>query len=125
MFADTDFILALIKSSDWLKGRAELLLKENKGKIRTSPSAMIEVAIVCKRLGINVTDAFAHAFEFVNVDEITYHTCLTASAYIEKYGLTVFDSFNAAYCGNDTIISSDSSYEKVGLKRIKLERAEN
>ncbi len=59
------------------------------------------------------------------MDEIAYHTCLTASAYIEKYGLAVFDSFNAAYCGNDKIISSDDAYEKAGLERIKLERAGN
>ena len=41
MFADTDFILALIKESDWLKTNAEKILEDNKGKIRTSISVMI------------------------------------------------------------------------------------
>ena len=41
MFADTDFILALVKDSDWLKENAVKILKENKGKINTSISVMI------------------------------------------------------------------------------------
>ena len=125
MFADTDFILALIKSSDWLKGNAVRLLRENRGRIKTSPSVMLEVAIVCKRLGIDVTIAFVNAFELVAVDEVTRQTCLTAGEYMEKYGLNVFDSFNAAYCGNDKIISSDKVYEKIGLERIALENKPN
>jgi len=125
MFADTDFILALIKSSDWLKGNAVRLLKENKGRIKTSLSVMIEVAIVCKRLGFDVTAAFANAFELVAVDETTYRACLTAAAYIEKYNLNVFDSFHAAYCGNDKMISSDAAYDGIGIERVKLESQNN
>lgn len=123
MFADTDFILALIKSTDWLKANALRLLKENEGKIITSHSVMIELAIVCKRLGIDVTAAFANAFEVVAVDEGTYNICLAAAAYIERYGLNVFDAFHAAYCSDDQIISSDNVYEKIGLERVRLEKA--
>lgn len=121
MFADTDFILALLKESDWLKENAVRMLRENRGKIRTSSSVMIEVAIVCKRFGISITAAFANALELVAVDEETHKACLTAAFYVEKYGLNVFDSFNAAYCGTERIISSDSAYEKVGIERVKLE----
>ena len=125
MFADTDFILALIKSSDWLKGNAVRLLTENREKIKTSPSVMIEVALVCKRLGIEVTATFANVFELVTVDDVTRQTCLTAAEYMGKYDINVFDSFNAAYCGNDKIISSDQVYEKIGLERIALEKKPN
>ncbi len=122
MFADTDFLLALLKNSDWLKKNALRILKENKGKILTSVSVMIEIALVCKRLKINTLDAFANIFEFVVVNEETYSICMQAAVYIEKYNLNVFDSFNAAFCGNDKIISSDLAYEIIGLERIKLEK---
>ncbi len=122
MFADTDFILALIKKTDWLKENAVKILEENKGKIRTSVSVMMELALICKRLKINTMDVFAHVFEIVNVDEITYSVCMQAALYIEKYSLNVFDAFNASFCGDEKIISSDSVYENVGIERVKLEK---
>ena len=120
MFADTDFLLALIKDSDWLKKNAIKILKEYKGKIETSISVMIELAHICKRLKINILQVFAHVFEIVKVDEETYSICMQAALYIEKYDLTVFDSFHASFCGNDNIISSDSAYDKIGIKRVKV-----
>lgn len=122
MFADTDFVLALFKESDWLKSRAAQILEENRGKINTSISVVIEVALMCKKLKLNTLDVFTHMFEIIEVDEETYSASLQASFYIEKYGLNVFDAFHAAFCGNDIIISSDSAYDKVGLTRIKLEK---
>ena len=50
-----------------------------------------------------------------------YKLCLNAALYVEKDTLNVFDAFHAAYCGNDSIISSDAAYEKVGIGRIRLE----
>ena len=82
---------------------------------------MIELAHVCKRLKINPIKTFAHIFELVEIDEATYSICMQAAVYIEKYNLAVFDAFNAAFCGNNKIISSDSVYDKIGIGRIKLE----
>lgn len=121
MFADADFILALIKKTDWLKNNAMNLLRNHRGKIRTSTSVMIEIALVCKRFGLDIPKAFANIFEVIKVDEETYSISMRAALYIEKYGLNVFDAFHAASCGDDLIISSDTAYEKVGLKRVKLE----
>lgn len=122
MFADTDFILALIKKSDWLKTNAEKILEDNKYKIRTSISVMIELAHVCKRHKINILEIFTHAFEIIEVNEETYSICMKAGFYIEKYDLSVFDAFHAAFCGNDKIISSDSAYDAIGIERLKLEK---
>lgn len=124
MFTDTDFLLALVKESDWLKRSAENILEKHKGIINTSVSVMIELAIVCKRLRLNVVDTFASAFELVKINEETYKLCLDAALYMEKDALNVFDAFHAAYCGSDAIISSDSVYESVGIKRIRLEGPE-
>ena len=104
MFADTDFILALIKDSDWLKDKAAKLLKEHKGNINTSVSVAIEVALICKKLKLNTVGIFSNVFELVNIDDETYAICMRAALYIEKYGLNVFDAFHAAYCNNDKII---------------------
>lgn len=122
MLADTDFILALIKDSDWLKQKALNILKEHKGKIHTSLSVMMELALICKRLNIDVLGTFANVFEIINVTPETYDVCMRAALYMKKYGLNVFDSFHAAHCVDGKIISSDSAYEKVGLERVKLEK---
>lgn len=122
MFADTDFILALIKDSDWLKKNTLEILLEHKGEIRASISIMIELAHICKRLKIDTLKTFAHVFEFVEVNAETYSMCMQAAVYIEKYDFNVFDAFHAAFCGNDKIISSDSVYEGIGLERVKLEK---
>ena len=122
MFADTDFILALVKDTDWLKENAVKILKDNKGKIKTSISVMIEIALMCKKLKINTMNTFAHVFEIINIDEETYSVCMRAALYMEKYNLNVFDAFHAAFCGDDKIISSDDIYENVGIERVKLEK---
>ena len=122
MFADTDFILALIKDSDLLKKKAIKILKENKGKIFTSISVIIEITLVCKRFNINTLNAFADISEIINLDKETYTICMRATLYIEKYDLNVFDAFHAAFCSDDKIISSDSVYDTIGIERIKLEK---
>jgi hypothetical protein len=39
IYADTDFFLALLKESDWLKGSAERLLQQYSRRICISPAA--------------------------------------------------------------------------------------
>ena len=48
---------------------------------------------------------------------------MKAMVYINKYGLNVFDAFHAASSIGEIIISSDSAYDKIGMKRLKLEEA--
>jgi len=122
MFADTDFLLALIKESDWFKKNAVKILKEHKGKIRTSVSVMIEIALLCKKFKINTINVFTNLFELIEVNEETYSICMQAAVYIEKYNLNVFDAFHAAFCSNDKIISSDSIFDSIGLERLKLNK---
>lgn len=123
MFADTDFLLALVKESDWLKEKAEKVLSQNREDITTSVSVMLELAIVCRRLKRSILPVFSQVWGLIDVDEPTRTVCLKAAIFMEKYELNVFDAFHAAYCGNDAIISSDSVYEKAGINRIKLEKA--
>jgi predicted nucleic acid-binding protein len=48
-------------------------------------------------------------------------TFLKAARLISRHGMRVFDAFHAAHCGG-TIISSDRVFDRVGLKRVRLER---
>ena len=120
MFADTDFILALIKESDWLKENALEILKKHKGKIKTSVSVMVELALLCKRLKMDTLETFANTLEIIKLNDADYAICMKAALYTDKHGLNVFDSFHAAFCGDDQIISSDSAYEKIGIKMVNL-----
>ncbi|MBI2581225.1 PIN domain-containing protein [Candidatus Woesearchaeota archaeon] len=121
MFADTDFMMAMLKDSDWLKQNAVKIFDEHKNNLRTSVSVIIEVALVSKRLGLDTQQAIAHALELAELDELNYAACMRAAVYIGKHGLNVFDAFHAAYCGNDAIVSSDSAYDRLGIGRVKLE----
>ena len=46
IYADTDFFLALLKDSDWLKQGAQHLAEQYKGKIWTSPPTLIELLLL-------------------------------------------------------------------------------
>ena len=122
MFADTDFLLALVKESDWLKEKAEEILSLNKEHITTSISVMLEVAIICRRLGISITPTFSQICGLIDIDEFTRTICLKAAMLMERYELNIFDAFHAAYCGGDAIISSDAVYDRLGIERVKLEK---
>tara|TARA_Y100000310_G_C20668899_1_gene809162 strand:- start:575 stop:943 length:369 start_codon:yes stop_codon:yes gene_type:complete len=120
MFADTDFLLALLKPSDWLKGNALKILKKNKGNISTSLSCALELALLCKRLHLPINETFANLFELVSINEKDRIISLRAATYISRYDFNVFDAFHAASCEEDVIISSDKVYDRIGLKRVDL-----
>lgn len=120
MIADTDFILALIKESDWLKSDAQKVYNKHKGTISTTISVMIEIAILCKRENLNVTNRFLEILELISINENDYLIAMKAALFIEEDNLNVFDAFHAAYADGNTIISSDKVFDKVGIKRVEI-----
>jgi predicted nucleic acid-binding protein len=117
IYADTDFFLALLKPSDWLKDKAKKILEDYNGKITTSTTTFIELALLAKRYSLDVVRIFNSVMAICGVEDEVY---LKAAIYMRDYNLSVFDAFHAAYC-RDKIISSDSIYEKIGIERVKLE----
>ncbi len=117
IYADTDFFLALIKEKDWLKENAKRILNEYKGQITTSIITFIELALLAKKHNLDIVKIFTSVMAICNVDD---EKLLKAAIYIRDYGLGVFDAFHAAYC-DGKIISSDSAYDRVGIKQIRLE----
>ncbi|MFO8017508.1 MAG: PIN domain-containing protein [Promethearchaeia archaeon] len=118
MYADTDFFLALLKPSDWLKNRAESIYSEMKEKIRTAEVTFIELLLLAKRFGLPAITTTAAAMKISNYKDTIP---LMAAKYIEE-GVGVFDAFHAAHCKKkEKIISSDHIYDSLGLERVKLE----
>ncbi len=54
MYAETDFLLALIKEDDWLSDRTEKIYRENKEEIWRSEYALIGLMMVAYREDKNV-----------------------------------------------------------------------
>jgi hypothetical protein len=41
---------------------------------------------------------------------------------MDDHDMTAFGAYHAAYAGDDAIISSDGSYDDIGMERLGLER---
>lgn len=99
-----------------MKSRAKQILKEHGQDIKTSEATFIELMLLAKRYDLDVSRLFTDVMAICHESNPLY---LNAASYFEE-GLNVFDSFHAAHA-EGLIISSDTHYEKVGLKRIQIE----
>ena len=123
IYADTDFFMALMKKSDWLKESAERLLAKYKDQIWTSPVTMIEVLLIVGDLHIDPERAIMDVLNIAQLRGADYRVYLQAARYMKYKNVNVFDSLHAALCGHDgPIISSDRVFDKLGMKRIRLEQ---
>ena len=118
-YADSDFFLALIKKSDWLKAKAETALEKYSGNIWTSEWAVVEILLISKEFGLDPENVVVAIKELAriegNVDKI-----ISAAHLMKEKGLNTFDALHAVSCKNDEIISSEHVYDKLGLKRINI-----
>ncbi|MBI4032079.1 type II toxin-antitoxin system VapC family toxin [Candidatus Berkelbacteria bacterium] len=121
-YADTDFFLALIKDTDWLKSAARRLLERYKGNIWTSVTTITELLLLCDEYSLYPERVVIAAFGIAQVRAISPETALAASHYMSSEHLTPLDALHAAFCGDDHIISSDRDFTRIGLKRISLDR---
>lgn len=120
VYADTDFFLALLKESDWLKASAEKLLEQYRGNLWISPATLIELLLVVGDYGLDPKKLLVDA---INLAELRYaqpEPYLLAAHLISKEKIRVFDALHAAFCRKDKIISSDKVFDRLGLKRIRL-----
>ena len=120
-YADSDFFLALMKDSDWLKDKAKATYEKHKGDIYVTPFTVLELMIVCIREGIPVREMLQQISRISMIAFIKWDLFFRACDYIEK-GATAFDSILMAFVQENEIISSDNVYEKFGFKVIDLKR---
>ncbi len=117
MYADTDFFLALLKGSDWLKDNALKLLDTYKNNIHTSEVTYVELMLLSQKYHLDPVNVVADVMAITKTSNTVY---LRAAHFVKENKVNVFDAFHAAHV-EDSIISSDGVYDKLGIKRVKLE----
>ncbi|MGQ4554874.1 PIN domain-containing protein [Halobellus sp. GM3] len=112
MYAETDFLLALIKDEDWLGEAAETVYREHRNELWTSQFTLIELLLVAYREDRDTDRVIANAASLVEVRG-DVDTVVKASTYVEDHGFTPFDALHLVESEGDTIVSSDDTYEGV------------
>ena len=121
-YADTDFFLALMKDSDWLKEKAKQVYEKNKENLFVSPFTVAEIMIISKRENISLRETIIQISRIARLEGFPWEIFFKSCEFVEK-GATIFDSLLMAMCSeNDQIISSDNIYEKFSFKVIDLKK---
>jgi len=110
MYAETDFLLALIKDEDWLGDAAESVYREHGDELWTSQFTLIELFMVAYREGRNTERVVTNAADLVDVRG-DVNTVVAAATYVDAHGFTPFDALHLVESDGDTIVSSDETYE--------------
>ncbi|OVE84266.1 type II toxin-antitoxin system VapC family toxin [Natronolimnobius baerhuensis] len=112
MYAETDFLLALIKDDDWLGEAAESAYREHRDELWTSQFTLIELLMVAYREERDTERVVSNAANLVEVRG-DVETVVTAATYVEDHGFTPFDALHLVESNGDTIVSSDDTYADV------------
>ncbi len=128
-YADSDFFLALMKDSDWLKEKAKKIYEKYKGEIYVTPFTLVELMVVCQREGIPIKETLFQISRIAGVTFIRWDLFFNASEYVEQ-GASIFDALFMAFAKESErtfneesqLISSDRIYEKFGFKVIDLKK---
>ena len=123
MYAEVDFLLALIKDDDWLGESAEQIYREHHDDLWTSHYALLELMLVAYREDRNVERIVADASELLDVRG-DVDLVLAAASYVSERGMTPFDAVHAVAAEGSPIVSSDSAYDVVA-ERVPLKEKEN
>jgi hypothetical protein len=110
MYAETDFLLALIKDEDWLGAAAEAVYREHREDLWTSQFTLIELLLVAYREGRDTERVVTNAASLVDIRG-DVDTVVAASTYVEDHGFTPFDALHLVESDGDTVVSSDDAYE--------------
>ncbi|WP_323173870.1 PIN domain-containing protein [Natrialba sp. PRR66] len=112
MYAETDFLLTLIKDEDWLGDTAESVYRKHRDELWTSQFTLIELLMVAYREERDTERVVSNAANLVEVRG-DVETVVTAATYVEDHEFTPFDALHLVESNGDTIVSSDETYEDV------------
>lgn len=122
IYVETDFLLALAKSSDWLKDEAESALRER--TVRTSILAYAEFLLVSGGYDIDRVRAVSNLVELVPpLPEEHADAVLKAVQYQDEHGMTDFDALHAGMTDTwgTSVLGSEQDYDQLNIDRIPLE----
>ena len=90
-YADTDFFLAILKNSDWLKEKAKQIHEKNKENLFVSPFTIVEIMIICKRETLAIKETLIQISRIAKLEHLSWDVFFKACDFVEK-GATIFDS---------------------------------
>lgn len=122
IYADSDFLLALMKKSDWLQRSAKTLYRKHKGHLWTSEITLTELLLLARRYGIDPERLIVAVLEIAPLKSAVSDVFLLAARYMNEEDAHVFDALHAAYCTKEgcKIISSDKVFDRLGIPRVRL-----
>lgn len=110
MYAETDFLLALIKDEDWLGTAAETVYENHHDELWTSQFTLIELLMIAYRENRDAEAVIVDAAALVDVVG-DVDTVVAAATYVEDHDFTPFDALHLVESDGDTIVSSDNAYD--------------
>ncbi|MFB6142691.1 MAG: PIN domain-containing protein [Halorientalis sp.] len=110
MYAESDFLLALVKDEDWGSERAESVYRDHEDDLWTSRATLVELLLVAYREDLNAKRVVGSAADLLAIrgDE---DAVLAAAVYVSDHNFTPFDALHLVESGGDTIVSSDDTYD--------------
>ncbi|WP_049927012.1 hypothetical protein [Halopiger goleimassiliensis] len=118
-YAETDFLLALIKDDGWLREAAEHVYRDRQDELWTGRVTLIELMLVAYRNEWDVLRTVTAARALVEIRGDT-EDILAAASYVEDDGFTPLDALHLVTSDDDPIASSESDYDGYS-ERIELE----
>jgi hypothetical protein len=110
MYVETDFLLALIKDEDWLGAAAETVYRDHQDELWTSQFTLIELMLVAYREDRNAERVVTNAADLVEVRG-DVESVVAAATYVEDHDFTPFDAIHLVESDQDTVVSSDETYD--------------
>lgn len=93
MYAETDFLLALIKDEDWLGDAAETVYHEQCESLWTSQFTLIELLFLAYREELDTERVVANAGDLIEIRG-DIETVVAAASHVEEHGFTPFDALH-------------------------------
>lgn len=124
-YCDADLLIAMLKEEDELKPSAVKIfvaVRQRKIEAFTSAAALLEVLFWASKVKVRrarVREYVRTAARLVSeVVPLSYEDLIIAAEYLQTKPAFVLDALHAAAAGAWPILSSDTIYEKLGLRRM-------
>lgn len=111
LYVEADFLLALIKSDDWLQDRAEAIFEEYGSDLFTNRDTLVELMMVAYREDWHVERVVANAKALIEVQG-DVESVLAAASFVSEHGMTPYDALHLVHSGSSPIVSSDKAYDE-------------
>lgn len=127
MHVETDFVLALANTDDWLREHAIAALKEY-DTLHTSLASDAELLVFASDRGagrypIDVPRAVADLLTQVPITPDEHEAAVvTAAVFADEHGLTPFDAIHAGFAvaTGESILSSEHASAELAIERVPL-----